>query len=226
MKKCNYILALMVLLLLTACNNDDDAQEEQMSVEQQIENFVTPELLESLEDLGFVFRDGDEIPDIMGNFLISPNELLSTNVPNDFSQPGQLFGDLSINVISQNNDENSFVAEIDDSGIVEIVEETFLSGTGNEFSAYVRTNFESQEIEGVFLRAFSGIVTEDGIQEAQTAILVLDKTGDDDNTSFIGIGEGRLFIDSDGLAERIAGRSFENQTEKRDKPLFMLAQAN
>jgi len=211
MNNFNYVV-LVLLIFCFACS-DDDAQEEVISIEQQVENFVTPRLIESLETLGFVFRDGEDTPNIEGHFLSSPVVLVGTNIPDDSSEIGDTFVDISFNFLAQSNGERTVDVEVfSGDNDIEIPTETFFSGRGDEFSVYMRSDVVFEGIDVSFIRAVSGIITQEGIRDMQQAILILEKSDDPDNV-LIDVGEGRLFMDVDGLGERIARRSVQEQVE-------------
>ena len=200
MKTLKFYFAIILLISTSACSNDDDSNNR--SIEQQVENFVTPDLISALDDLGFIFRDGEETPNLVGDFLMSTSTLSATNILDDGFQTGTTFPDVSYNIISQNNNTRTLMIEVSDGNTTSMAEETFFSGNGNEFSVYIKNLVESNSVAFTSLDAISGIITEDGIENIQRALLILEKEGDEENNLVIGVGEGRLFIDADGLSER------------------------
>lgn len=207
MKNLKLLFVLGLFLITLSCSSDDNSDSsEEMSIEEQVENFVTLDLIAALEDLGFIFRDGEETPNLIGNYIVNQVSLANTNIPDDGFDIGDSFAELSLNFISQNNEERTFNINIIQAGFIDSPTETFFSGSGNQFSAYVKSDRVSPNgVELVALQAFSGIITEEGIIDFQSALLVLEK-GEDPDGELIEVGEGRLFIDEDGLVERFQGR--------------------
>ncbi len=81
------------------------------------------------------------------------------------------------------------------------VTDTFNSGVGNNFSAYVKFTVTNDAETAIVLLAVSGTITENAIENAEDAIIMLDNMGNPNDT-FIENGFGRLFVDVDGTAYR------------------------
>lgn len=207
MKIVKHFLVLGLVLASLSCGDDDDNATEELTIEEQVENFVTPDLLAALEELGFIFRDGADTPDLTGEYLMSTVILNSSNIPDEAFDIGDVFIDYELRFLGQDNAARTFELELAQGNDTIIPSDTFFSGSGNQFSAYVRTGQTSTSgVNLISLFAFSGVITDDGFVDFQTALLLLDKD-DDPNGEFIEVGEGRLFIDEDNLVERTAGRS-------------------
>ncbi len=65
MKTVKFLLLSILLITTFSCSkNDDSPSEQEEDVQLLVENFVTPELIATLQQLGFTFRDGIEQPNI------------------------------------------------------------------------------------------------------------------------------------------------------------------
>ncbi len=197
------ILSLALILTTTFSCNKDDSDDQQEDIDQLVENFVTPNLIASLQQLGFNFNDGDEQPDISGTFQYSTHIMQATNVEND-AAIGTAFATNTFTFSNLNPENRTFsFSGMDSSGSsFGNATDTFYSGTGNDFSAYVKFTVTSGSETAIALLAVSGTISEDGILNAQDAVLMLDNMGNPTG-SFIENGKGRLFEDGDGTAERL-----------------------
>lgn len=199
MKHLKPILIAFLIITTLSCSKDDDSQDD--DIRQLVENFVTPDLIQTLEELGFNFNDGEEQPDISGSFLFNPVLLEASNIPND-SPVGTLFSDLTTQ-FSELNPENrsfTFISTQGTGSQSEAVTNTFYSGNGNSFSAYAKLSLSTNGEFVVVLYAFSGNITESGITNTQYALIMLD---DNNVENVIENGQGRLFIDENGTANRL-----------------------
>lgn len=213
MKIQKLLFVALILFIINACSKDDDnadtlPEEEtqevtQEDIEEQVSNFVTPDLIQILKDLGYTFNDGVDTPAIQGKFDFTTLSLVATNIENDAS-PGTSFSDILMDLSSLDPENRTFdfMAIEDVGGSLGQPEATFYSGNGSKFSAYVRLTVTYEEDSALLLIAISGSVNQEGINDAQYALIMLDNYGNPNGT-FIENTEGRLFKDDDGLAERI-----------------------
>ncbi|WP_218841876.1 hypothetical protein [Winogradskyella ursingii] len=200
MKSIKFLGFFLLLVLSFSCSKDDDNSSDEEDIRQQVENFVTADLIATLEELGFNFNDGEDSPNIEGKFLYEPIVLLATNVPEDFAI-GTQFLNFEAEFSNLIPDERQFTLRTAQgtASQSEAVTNTFYSGNGNSFSAYAKLGVTVQGGVATLLYAFSGDVTENGITNAQEALIMLD------NNSIEGLlenGQGRLLRDEDGTAER------------------------
>jgi len=198
-----FSVLLIALSVFVGCNKDDDSsnEDDDEDIAQLVENFVTPELLQSLTDLGYDFNDGQDTPDIAGTFLFSTTVLSATNIESDFA-PGSLFNDVTMAISNLNPEARTFDFILtENNSISGETQASFYSGNGNEFSAYVRSRADIGNARPIILYAISGTIAEGGITNAQYSLLMLDDDGDPDDI-LIENSEGRLFVDKDGTAAR------------------------
>ncbi|MCX7548318.1 hypothetical protein OS188_10180 [Xanthomarina sp. F1114] len=198
MKTLKLFVVCLLFLSICSCSKDDDSNED--DIKQQVENFVTPELIQTLQELGFNFNDGEDTPNIEGRFYYDPNELAASNVPND-NPIGSVFISLEVEFSELKPEQRQFTLKTKEgtNSQSEAVTNTFYSGIGNKFSAYAKLDVSTEGGVITILYAFSGTIMENGITNAQEALIMLDDNGVDgviENT------QGRLFKDSDDLAER------------------------
>ena len=210
MKK--YLFLLVLTLALFNCSSDDDtnniAQEGTLA---DLKNWANPEIIEVIENQGFVIHEGTNPPNIEGSYQINPRVLEATNVPNDYSI-GTTFFRINLMFSSQNNTSltvNSVGEELNQDGNVHntqtvenFLENSYITGSGNSFTVFFKvTEVNENDNMAKILYAFSGNITEDGISNIQNALFMLDNFGQDG--SYISNNTGRIFRDSDELAEHL-----------------------
>jgi len=207
----HYIYLILVAFALFSCSSDDDSidyQPEEGTI-ADIKNWANPEIIDAIESIGFTIHEGTNPPNIEGSFQISSRILEATNVPNDFSI-GTTFYTINMTFSDQNNDSltvNFMGEEIAFDGTVAITQEvenflenSYISGNGDSFTAFFKvteTNGNNQPVQVLYV--FSGDITENGISNIQNALFMLDNFGQ--NQTYIENNTGRIFIDSDGVAE-------------------------
>ncbi len=202
MKALKHILLILCLsALFTSCSNDDENNTDEFdgSIES-IENFYTPELLDALVNLGFNINTGENPPIVNGDYLLSPNILEVSNVSGD--QPGNSFNNVQIEISNQSNESLTLNFNANDGGSIEGIE-SYISGSGNNFSIFLKVeNTTPDNHTWIGAYAYSGTLTSEGFTNFQFALIMLDDLGDPNN-NLIENNSGRLFIDEDGLVEKV-----------------------
>lgn len=201
MRHFKIITLAFIFASFISCSSDDDQVAEE-DIQQAVRNFVTPKLMSSLKEFGYKFNDGNDQPDISGTFYFSKHILLASNIEND-NPIGSEFQTSTLTFSNLNPEKRTFsFSGIEGStGSYGDATDTFYSGTGNDFSAYVKFTATTEGEKAIVLLAVSGTITEKGIENAQDAVLMLDNKGNPSG-KYIANGQGRLFADEDGLAER------------------------
>ncbi|MBR9916079.1 MAG: hypothetical protein GYB32_14905 [Algicola sp.] len=201
MKKTILVFAMLALVL--SCSSDDDNGEDignqfDGSLES-VEDFFSPDLVQALQDLGFIINTGNNPPNIEGVFFSSPFILEASSVPGDFI--GQTFADYTSEFFNQNNqaltlDFNGMGGTQTDEGFG-----SFVSGDGNLFSVYLKNTTRIGNFDAETAIAISGRITQDGIEDFKYATLMLDDGGDPEGV-YIENNTGRLLYDSDEFSPR------------------------
>lgn len=170
---------------------------------EDVDEFIPDSILNIITDeLDIPINEGLNPPSIEGAFLVSPNVMLSTNIPNDGFDIGHTFDDAIITFSNQNlQDLTVQVSEVQGGGSGD-GEGSYIVGEGNKFSVFTELNVYSENSGNRTLaRVYSGEISQNGIIDFHCAILMLDDNGDPNN-NLIEIGEGRGFMDSDGFSPR------------------------
>src|SRR5690606_6388745 len=174
-------------------------------------DFLSQDAYNSLLDLGIPINTGSTPPNVEGAFRMTPYILESSNVENENFEIGDLFADNKFYFSNQNFETlsiNFYKETINENGVIISTEaglESFISGSGDKFTIFVKTEGFSEGSSGQvhFINgvAVSGTLTTDGVQDMKHAFVIIEKTGDV-NDKFIDEGEGRLFEDADGFSFR------------------------
>lgn len=190
-------------------SNEEDGTT-MISTLQDVERFYTPELVDSLETLGFLFRLGDTPPIIEGAYQVTPFVLQASLVPTD--SIGSQFADQIITFSNQDNTALTIDFKIEGGSQTTVGSGSFISGTDNQFSVFLIT--QSRTDESVLVDttvSITGIVTAEGIENLQFAGLMLDDKGDPDDL-YISNNTGRLIVDQDSISPRIepSGKTWQS----------------
>ncbi|MDO5969207.1 hypothetical protein Q4Q35_05245 [Flavivirga aquimarina] len=201
--KTKLIFTLLALTILFNCSKSDDNQDDvfEGSIEDIIA-FYNEDLIDALEDLGFDINTGNAPPNLEGTFLFSPLILEASTVSGDI--PGHLFSDYLATFSNQNNEtltidyignHVNFSQKDEGNG-------AFISGSNNEFSMFLKTSSQiNDSVLASATIAISGKVTEDGLEDMQMAIMMLDNKGNPDGV-YIPDNTGRLLYDSDFISPK------------------------
>ncbi len=163
-----------------------------------IENFYSVELVESLQELGFLLNTGDTPPNINGTYFISPFVLEASTVPTD--TVGNIFVDQTLTFSNQNNEALTIDFQIEGGDQITVGNGSFITGNDNNFSVFLIS--QSRTGESVLVDtavSLTGQIDSLGIRNLRWAGLMLDDKGDPDDL-YIPNNSGRLIYDSDKLS--------------------------
>jgi hypothetical protein len=225
MKALKFLFVLLALTLsFTSCSKDDDGDDSEFDGSiDAIENFYTPELLDALNDLGFVINTGNNPPIMDGTYLTNPNLLENSNIPND--NIGSTYVDLQLKFFNQNNQNLTLEFEgLENTTVIESVQ-SFISGSGDDFSVFLKVESTRGGHTCIVAYAFTGTLTEEGLINYQNALVMLDDKGDPLN-DLIENNTGRLFIDGDGLCTDITPDSRIFISNDDVKPNALMSSGN
>jgi hypothetical protein len=189
-----WMMILSVLCLgLVSCNKDDKEKDDELS--KDIKNFVSDETLNQIIDMGMIINKGVDPPDLEGEYLASPYELIGTTVEDDYSL-GTVFADYYFRLYDQDDDNLSIKLDYYNGGEQGSGLGGFISGKGDKFSVFVEVNSEYSGYEATLLHVISGTMTEDGIKDFYFTNYMLDNNGNEGNV-WIEEETGRVLKDSD-----------------------------
>lgn len=188
--------------------NDDGTSygnQIQFTTEEGIEDvppgvneFLSPENIDSLRERGLTIHTGLNPPDIQGNYYL--NSLAE-------SETGMGFLNYSYRFYNQTSDLIINVSYISDGGhdTAEGIG-AFIAGEDQKFSIFVE---EEGSVDfgthvAIFNTAtiYSGIRTQDGMEDFQFGFIVTHKENDLNN-QLMNVGDTRVIFEEDGLAEQV-----------------------
>ncbi len=166
------------------------------------QDFIPEEILAEIRENGQPIFEGLNPPDVTGRYRISPAELVSSNFDDDLN-PGHRFADEYIEFSEFDEASLTLRVDIEQSGSIGEGYGSFISGSGDSFTIYVRIdNINEQDVETLQTRVYSGSTRDNGVIELYGSTFMIDDGGDPFN-NLIEIGQGRLFKDGDGFSEKI-----------------------
>ena len=198
------ILLLSILGMLSCSKSDDNTVSNEPSFQgtlSDIEEYYTPELVESLQNLGFIFNLGNTPGNVEGVYEISPSVIQASTTGID--NIGERLADQTITLSNQNNDRLTIDFKIDGNGQTSFGNGSFISGDSDEFSIFIKSQTQNQNSIAVeTATSITGKVSQNGLLNFQFAGLMLDDKGDPDGV-YIENNTGRLIHDSDKTSPRI-----------------------
>jgi len=135
----NVILIFVLTIVTTGCikkyNGSDNADESGFTgSKNEIKEYFSAEVISTLDELGYNFNTGGNPPDLKGSYFANSFTLKSSNVTGD--TPGMSFVDYTYSFSNQSSDKidcSSSSSVSNESGVG-----SFISGSGNDFSIYVK----------------------------------------------------------------------------------------
>jgi hypothetical protein len=220
MKTKHIIISSFVIFFLISCSKDDGPDKFSGS-EKDLTDLFNETTINSLNELGFTINEGASPPDLQGTYFVSEFILTDSNILED--EIGSRFADQKYTFFNQNNNNNT----IDFQGIETFANEilstldgtgSFISGEDNRFSIFLIVENERTEngAKAFSALAISGLLTENGIINFEQAVVMLDDFGDPFNV-YIENGEGRRFVDQDGISEIVTGRYISKKNTSTGK---------
>ena len=192
--------------LFTGCLRDGDETisletGKQAEVDNRINNVVPPEIQTKLDPYIPIYR-GVDPPNITGSYLVDP---LTTVYCEDYPNgggfaPGKVVNSRVVRFTNQNTKTNAidYDSYVVNSTSYEEGKGAFISGSGNNFTAYFNTEGYTDGIYNKTALVISGTVTSNGIKNLHRAFIMLKKN--DPKGELMDEGVYRVFKDGDGLS--------------------------
>ncbi|HET8886862.1 MAG TPA: hypothetical protein VFM70_10975 [Salinimicrobium sp.] len=200
MKQIKLILAfVLVILTVVSCSKDEDSGSFNGS-RNAIEDYVTSDLLETMENMGLHVNPGDNPPMVQGSYRIEPCKLIATSVPSD--NEGSVFNPVTFELTNLNLDDLSLTYAGSGGMQVDSGTGALISGEGDSVSIFLKLESEISGYSSETIFVLSGNYTEVGFLNFQMAVFMLDNNGNPGGV-FIEDGQGRIFIDDNGLVEKL-----------------------
>jgi hypothetical protein len=168
---------------------------------EEVRNIISQQQIRLLEESGLKVHSGLNPPDVEGSYRTTTLKATfdSTNIyPSVYAYYYRFY--------DQDDDRNSVRIDYNggNGGDVANGEGAFLSGNGSRFSLFVEAEGVTNGIPYRQVSVYSGTITEQGIKDFQLGIILVEKDGDDNDVLLMPVEGRRVFVEEDGLAERVA----------------------
>ena len=196
---------MMAFATLTSCDEDDENEDDNEisngvdkdGLTKEIRNIVSDDFLKQLKDLGIEINGGNNPSNIEGSYLVSPDVLVKSNFDYQI-KPGDIVADREFTFYEQNNTNLTIMVDATDIGSYETGLGSFIVGSGNKFTIFYKSEGTFNGLPFSSINVISGEITTSGIKNWHNA-LISTTSG---NPYSLQYGQGCLYKDGDGLAER------------------------
>jgi len=201
MKKTFTIVTVLILIMI-GCSSHEQLPSTADAFDhsrRNLQNYATPELFTIMGNLGMRFNYGNSPPNIEGTFLASRLKLLASNIAGDI--PNSFFSDTNLKFENFDRTGSGIELSYATTNGSEFSRQNngIISGNGNRFTIVAKQTITEDDLTAESIIAVSGKLTPNGITDFQFGLFMLDNHG---STEFIGNNQGRIFYDSDNLAQR------------------------
>ncbi|WP_196888397.1 hypothetical protein [Aureivirga sp. CE67] len=215
LSKVASLALLAFVLVFTSCKDDDEDQYTgpfNGSIDS-VENFYNQDIVNVLNSFDFPINTGDTPPNIEGAYYCSPLVLESSNIPTDYV--GNVFLDYEFTVSNQNTGDLTIDFEGEHTGgsQVDFGTGTFISGNGNDFTVYLKLTSQIGSTPAESAMVLSGTIAEDGIENLEYALLMIDNNGNPEGV-YIPNNGGRHIVDYDGFSESITAEASRDKNQE------------
>ena len=166
-----------------------------------INNFVPQTIIDAMKSVGMPVYTGATPPNIEGIYLLSPDILIGSNVPNEYSI-GTRFMDVKIQFSQQDNSNLTVNVDWTEGSTGGSTANCWIVGSGNNFTVFVAVSTRNSDGRiSLSAQAYSGTIDASGILNLFSSLFMIENNG---IPSIIPNGTGRAFYDSDGISERVS----------------------
>ncbi len=163
----------------------------------RIDDVVPEDIQDEMDDYIPIYK-GSTPPNVEGAYIVEPFTTVYCEDGN--YEPGHVIADFYIRFSNQNSVTNTLDYEgMHDESTYDEGKGAFISGSGNNFTAFFNTEGESSGIYTKTALVISGTKTSSGIKDLYYAFVMVEK-GSDPNHKLMDEGVFRVFKDGDGLA--------------------------
>lgn len=160
-------------------------------------NQVVPSYIQEKMKNYITIYNGNTPPNVEGGYLIS--KCVSLFCEDGVFPLGHVVADIYIRFSNQNTSNNTLDYEEKSQELVSTGKGAFISGMGNNFTAFFNTVGTTHGIPVKTALVISGTKTSAGIKDLQYAFIMIEK-GSDPNGKLMKEGVFRVFKDQDGVA--------------------------
>jgi hypothetical protein len=202
---------MMFSLVLIYCKKDKVVENENV-LSNEIKNIVPDSTLKKINDLGMVVNKGTTPPGLVNMYKVAPFTLKSTNIKGDYII-GSIFADYKFRLYDQDNINLTIKLDYVNGNESGSGLGGFISGSGNDFSIFIKVHAVSSNTPADMLQILSGTITPEGISNFCFANYMLNDYGDPKEI-WMEIGQGRVFFDSDKLSPAVSSLQAKAEAKK------------
>ena len=196
----SYFVLAIYAFLFTSC-------DETLTLSKDIKNIVPESTLTKITDLGMPIHKGEKPTTLTNYYKASPFILKSSNIPAD--NIGRSFADYNFRLYDQDNANLSIKLDYLNGPESGTGLGGFISGSGNDFSVFVKVHSKSSGTEADLIHIISGTITTNGIKDLYFANFMLNNNGNPGSV-WIENEQGRIIYDSDGMSPVIQSLQSKN----------------
>ena len=220
--KGKIIVAALILTFLSSCL--DEGKETIIMEDEKVEmtgiyRAVPQHTVNALKEYMPIY-EGDNPPNIEGCYLIKP--MVAVYCEDGGYKPGDEVTETKIHFTNQDDSNGTIDYEDIEGSDRQVGKGAFVSGDGNNFTAYFDTDGETEgeygTIKTTMALVISGTKTSSGISNIKYAFTMVKKVGDKDD-ELMEEGVYRVFKDKDGLAANSTW-TYSKKTETSSNPLL------
>ena len=199
-----WVIALAIGVSMSSCEKEEVApQVDENGLTNEINEFISPDVLAEMKSQGMRIHGGDSPPDITGTYHVSPFILIGTNIPTDVI--GQQHCDLKVTFDRPCPD--NLTIQYAYEGCDESANDlgAYIVGSDGNFSVFLETRVRHTNGSGAQKGCvISGTIHPDGLADLVMANWMLDNEGNPTGV-WIENGQGRVIHDQDGISEHTTG---------------------
>lgn len=171
--------------------------------DERFNNVVPEDIQEKMSDYMPIYP-GVNPPNVEGTYYIDPFETVfceDYKTSWESYYPGYIISSYYCSFMNQDNERNTldFMDQSTSGNSSDVGNGAFISGSGNNFTAFFNTVGEALGIYNRTALVISGTKTDEGIADLYYAFVMVEK-GDDPNDELMDEGIFRVFRDQDGLS--------------------------
>ena len=184
-------LLLVLLLYITSnCSTDDKGG---------ISGMITDEQIDQIREDGLDIFEGSNPPNVEGAYLADSQYCVYSS--DGYS--GWYAYDYYYNFTNQSGDTLTLAYNGDDGSDVSEGDTGYIIGEGQDFSVFVESNGNYKGVSYTAVTVYSGTLDTDGIHNFEMGF-IFTKKSDDPYGYMMEVGDDRIFIEDDLLAEAVA----------------------
>ncbi|WP_259015166.1 hypothetical protein [Emticicia fluvialis] len=201
MKQTTFFVMALSIIIVISCKEKDDPT---VGFSEEVQKIVPKRIIDDARSKGMIINEGRIPPNIEGNYVVEPLELLSPYGSKDSWKKGKIINAYYYSFYDQSSDGKTVFIDYSNldsdngSGLG-----SFISGNGKKFTIFSETYGTASGVDYVMLKILSGELTVNKeIKNFQESLYMKEKDEGNDDGVLIPINTGRIWFDNDKISER------------------------